>query len=183
MTSTELSWPELVREFNRLSADQRQALWPELVGTFKLMRLAPSVLGFTEPPAEPQPHGLFRSHLDLPLLTPEQSQRMAPAISAVYELVRQHQHCHCDPTVMAWRGAYAAALALLAPPPPDGPFGEPYVGDTPDGMRWGWRCSLPHGDYTAVVERRSKGWGRRYANKAYKNHMKAKHPEQEASGD
>jgi len=178
MTSTEPTWADLVREFNSLPAEQRQAIWPELVNTFKLMRYAPSMLGFVPAPTEPQPHGLFRSHLDLPLLTPEQSQRMEPVFQAVFDLVKQHQHCECDPTVMAWRGAYAATVALLAPPLPDGPFSTPYVGDVPDGVVWSWRCSLPHGDYTAVVERLNKGWNRRDAAKAYKDHMKAKHSRQ-----
>lgn len=185
MTSTEpvATVGDVLDALRAMTPEQRAEVWPDLVETFKLMRLSPLVFSPAADALEPNPHGHFRSHLDLPITTPEQAQRMAPVFSAVYELVKQHQHCRCDPTVMAWRAAYTAALVLLAPTPPDGPFSEPCFGDMPDGVWWGWRCSLPHGDYTAVVERRSKGWDRRDAGKAYRSHVKAKHPEQEASDE
>lgn len=176
MTSTELTIRDVLDALRVMSPQEQAEMWPELVDAFKLMRYAPSMVGLRKAPTEPHPHGLFRSHLDLPLLTPEQSQRMAPAFHAVWELVRQHQHCSCDPTVMAWRAAYAAGLALLAPTPRDGVFSEPHVADLPDGVWWGWRCSLPHGDHTAGIVRQSKGWRERDARKAYADHMKSKHP-------
>lgn len=176
-TSTSLTVGDLLAALREMTPEQRAEIWPELMQTFKLMRLSPDVLW---PPEganpEPRPHGHFRSHLDLPLTTPEQAQRMAPAFAAVYELVKEHQHCQCDPTVMAWRGAYAAALALLAPVAPDGVFSEPHVADLPGGVWWGWRCTLAHGDHTAGIVRQSKGWNERDARKAYAAHMKDKHP-------
>lgn len=171
-TSTSPTIGDLLAALRELTPERRAEVWPELVEAFKLMRLSPRAIWPAGGDPEPYPHGHFRSHLDLPLLTPEQSQRMAPVFNATYELVRQHQHCSCDPTVMAWRAAYAAALALLAPPPPDGPF-------RPDGQdAWGWRCSLAHGDYMAAIERFGSHWGRREAVKAYRSHMKTKHPEE-----
>lgn len=179
MTSTEPppTWGDVTRALGAMSIEQRAAVWPELVQSLKLMRYAPSMVGLVDPPTGKQPHGLFRSHLDLPLLNGEQAHRASPAFVAVYELVREHQHCDCDSTVMAWRGAYAAIAALLAAPPKDGPFSEPHVADLPDGVWWGWRCGLPHGDHTAGIVRQSKGWNERDARKAYSAHMSAKHPE------
>lgn len=180
-TSIDLTIDDVLGLLRQMGAEQRAEIWPELVETFKLMRLSPTVLFPAGPDPEPNPHGHFRSHLDLPLTTPQQAQRMAPVFAAVFDLVRQHQHCGCDPTVMAWRAAYAAALALLDPPvKEDGPFSTMTQGGP---LRWAWRCSLPHGDYTAVVERGAPRWTRRDAVKAYKGHMKAKHPEEGTTGD
>lgn len=168
---------DVLDALRQLSPQQQAEIWPVLIEELKLLRYAPSmVLKLSDEPPTHQPHGLFRSHLDLPLLTPEQADRMKPVFTAVWELVRQHQRCTCDPTVMAWRSAYAAALALLAPTPPDGPFAEPCFGDMPDGVWWGWRCTLTHGDHTAGIVRQSRGWSGRDARKAYSEHMKAKHP-------
>lgn len=148
--------------------------WDELKQTMIDGRTSPALLaaqpGDSLP--EPVPHGLFRSHLDLPTLTPEECARMEPVWEAVWKLVRDHPDgCGCDPTVMAWRASYATAAVLLRQPSADGVFRRPYVGDVEYVHGWRcWRC-------TPTIVRHSKGWDAGAARKAYEAHVEAKHLE------
>ena len=134
-------------------------------------RMLPQALTDPEPVAA-GPHGPFRSHLDLPTLTPGEAARMSPVFDAIYELVKAHpEGCGCDQGVMAWRAAYAAAEILLRLPDAEGVFRKRYVGDT--DYIYGWRCLK----CSPSIERVNKGWGPNPARQAYEAHMASKHPE------
>lgn len=152
--------------------------WEEFRQQMVDARIAPSALFSdpTDPPAESLPHGPFRSHLDLPLLIGEEAARMQPVWEAMYELVRAHpEWCGCDPTVMAWRAAYATAEILLRLPDAEGVFRRRYVGDAE--LTYGWRCTRAG----CAIERTSKALDASGADAAYRAHMTKKHPEKEGS--
>lgn len=154
--------------------------WGEFKQAMIRFGYAPSMVfpSIVAPPAEVQPHGPFRSHIDLPLLTTEEVARMGPVWEAVFELVRTHpEGCGCNPTIMAWRAAYATAEILLRLPDAEGVFRRRYIGD--DGYIYGWRCSL----HEHTIERTSKGHDQNGARKAYEDHMKTKHPKEGQDGD
>ena len=137
-------------------------------------RIAPSAVfpDLVKPPAESLPHGPFRRHLDLPLLTGQEAARMQPVWEAMYELVRAHPRgCGCDPTVMAWRASYATAEILLRLPDAEGVYRRRYVGDAE--LVYGWRCTRSG----CAIERTSKALDAGGAHRAYAAHMAKKHPQ------
>lgn len=154
--------------------------WEEFRKQLVDARIAPSVVfpSLVEPPAEPLPHGPFRSHLDLPLLTGEEAARMQPVWEAMFELVRAHpEWCGCDSTVMAWRASYVTAEILLRLPDAEGVFHRRYVGDAE--LVYGWRCTR----FGCATERTSKALDMNGAHKAYAAHMAKKHPEEVDNDD
>lgn len=146
--------------------------WDEFKRAMVDGRTSPGLLAAApgDPLPEPVPHGLFRSHLDLPHLTAEECARMEPVWDAIYGLVSNHPDgCGCDPAVMAWRAAYATAEILLRLPDANGMFRRRYVGDSE--YIYGWRC-YRHGQ---PIERHGKAWDANSARKSYEAHMEAKH--------